>query len=153
MGDQRDQYADRNVDDIPAKAKESKEKLDAEKNEEVAAAKGARGKDEPEPVDEGTGRPKVAPKRRRKKADDKPEDKKQEAEAKDEGADEPSGDEPSADEVAEKAKPADADKPKRRRRGAAEVSAKEKPAPAARREPDGKVIVRAKARYVRTAPR
>jgi ribosomal protein L22 len=68
--------------------------------------------------------------------------------AKDEAADEPS-----ADEVAEQAKPDEVDKPKRRRRGAAEVSASEAPKPAARRDGEGKIVVRAKARYVRTAPR
>jgi ribosomal protein L22 len=66
---------------------------------------------------------------------------------------EPKADEPTADETAEKAKPDEVDKPKRRRRGAAEVSASESRKPAARRDGDGKVVVRAKARYVRTAPR
>ena len=88
---------------------------------------------------------KPKPKRTRKKKDDEPK-------AGDAKADE-AADEPSADEVAEKAKPDEVDKPKRRRRGAAEVSASTSRKPAARREQDGKVIVRAKARYVRTAPR
>src|SRR5215217_6920395 len=79
------------------------------------------------------------------------EKKDDEAKADDAAADEPS--EPSQDEVAEKAKTDEVDKPKRRRRGAAEVSASESRKPAARRDPDGKVVVRAKARYVRTAPR
>src|SRR5215212_6447340 len=88
---------------------------------------------------------KPKPKRTRKKKDDEPK-------AGDAKADE-AADEPSADEVAEKAKPDEVYKPKRRRRGAAEVSASTSRKPAARREQDGKVIVRAKARYVRTAPR
>jgi ribosomal protein L22 len=60
--------------------------------------------------------------------------------------------ESSSDEAEEKAKPAKADKPKRRR-GSAEVSAGRDRKPAARRDAEGKVVVRAKARYVRTAPR
>ena len=111
---------------------------------------------------------------KRKRASKKTEDRGQETEAKDEAAaekpkrtrkkkadaedeaaakDDEAADEPTADEVAERAKPNEVDKPKRRRRGAAEVSASERRTPAARRDADGKVIVRAKARYVRTAPR
>src|SRR5215217_2489628 len=93
---------------------------------------------------EAEEKPKPKRKPRAKKKDD-------EAKADDAAADEPS--EPSQDEVAEKAKTDEVDKPKRRRRGAAEVSASESRKPAARRDPDGKVVVRAKARYVRTAPR
>ena len=93
---------------------------------------------------EAEDKPKPKRKPRAKKKDD-------EAKADDAAADEPS--EPSQDEVAEKAKTDEVDKPKRRRRGAAEVSASESRKPAARRDPDGKVVVRAKARYVRTAPR
>src|SRR5918995_1125306 len=78
--------------------------------------------------------------------------KKAEPKADETKADE-AADEPTADEVAERAKPDEVDKPKRRRRGAAEVSASETRKPAARRDGDGKVVVRAKARYVRTAPR
>src|SRR5215218_9427317 len=88
-------------------------------------------------------------------AEEKPKSKPRARKKKDEGDTKAAeaADEPSADEVAEKAKPDEVDKPKRRRRGAAEVSASTSRKPAARREQDGKVIVRAKARYVRTAPR
>ena len=90
------------------------------------------------------------------KSDDKPKPKRKpaakKAEPKAEKAEE-AADEPSADEVAEKAKPDEVDKPKRRRRGAAEVSSSESSKPARRRDPGEKVVVRAKARYVRTAPR
>jgi ribosomal protein L22 len=85
------------------------------------------------------------PKPKRKRAPRKKAEPKAETETE--------ADEPSADEVAEKAKPDEVEKPKRRRRGAAEVSAGRERKPAARREADGKVVVRAKARYVRTAPR
>ena len=106
---------------------------DAPKEDPAAPEVNAEGE---EPAEE---KPKPKRRRRTKKADD---------EAK---GDQPG--EPSADEVAEKAKPDEVDKPKRRRRGAAEVSAGRERKPAARREEDGKVVVRAKARYVRTAPR
>src|SRR5829696_1903535 len=88
--------------------------------------------------DDAAAEEKPKPKRTRKKAEPKAD------EAGDDAKDDEAADEPSADEVA---------KPKRRRRGAAEVSASERRTPAARRDADGKVIVRAKARYVRTAPR
>jgi ribosomal protein L22 len=64
--------------------------------------------------------------------------------------------EPSADEVEEAEAPAaegDGDEPARarRRRGSAEVSTGERrPAP---RRPDGEVVVRARSKYVRSAPR
>ena len=60
------------------------------------------------------------------------------------------------DEVAEEVVEADAPKPSRRerRRGAAETTTtKREPARPAPRRPDGTVEVRAKAKYVRTAPR
>src|SRR4051794_25345644 len=63
-------------------------------------------------------------------------------------------DEPTADEVAEQAKDEEVDKPRRRRRrGAAEVSAGSERKVSKRTDADGKIVVRAKARYVRTAPR
>src|SRR5829696_624918 len=97
-----------------------------------------------------------APEAKAEAAAEKPKrTRKKKADAEDEAAakDDEAADEPTADEVAERAKPNEVDKPKRRRRGAAEVSASERRTPAARRDADGKVIVRAKARYVRTAPR
>jgi len=97
--------------------------------------------------DDAAAEEKPKPKRTRKKAEPKAD------EAGDDAKDDEAADEPTADEVAERAKPDEVDKPKRRRRGAAEVSASERRTPAARRDADGKVIVRAKARYVRTAPR
>ena len=91
------------------------------------------------------------PKPKRKRAPKKKPEA--EAEAKEEASDDDS--EPSADEVAEQAKPDEVDKPKRRRRGAAEVAPEPKASPRRRGAEDGgePVIVRAKARYVRTAPR
>ena len=84
-------------------------------------------------------KPKRAP---RKKAEQKP------AEA--EAADAPA-EEADAEPEAEPAEEKPAKKPARRR-GAAETTAA-KPKTAARRDADGQVIVRAKAKYVRTAPR
>jgi ribosomal protein L22 len=146
MPDPRDQFDEENVDDVPAKAKESKEKAAKAEAEEKPKAKprARKKKEDATPADDDSAsedKPKPA-KRTRKKAEPKAEDK---------GDD--TTDEPTADEVAEKAKPDEVDKPKRRRRGAAEVSASEQRKPAARRDGDGKVVVRAKARYVRTAPR
>src|SRR5215213_9011992 len=125
---------------------EAVEGTEAEAEEKPKSKPRARKKkDEGETKAKAEEKPKAKPKRTRKKKDDEPK-------ADDAKADE-AADEPSADEVAEKAKPDEVDKPKRRRRGAAEVSAGTSRKPAARREQDGKVIVRAKARYVRTAPR
>src|SRR4051794_35086407 len=86
-------------------------------------------------ADEATAEEKPKPKRRsRKKAEE--------------------SDEPTADEVAEQAKDEEVDKPRRRRRrGAAEVSAGSERKASKRTDADGKIVVRAKARYVRTAPR
>jgi ribosomal protein L22 len=126
MADERDKGEEVEPEAQADAAPEESEKQDAGGAEPQASAEPAEAK----------------PRRsRRKKAD---------AEA----ADEPSAeaDEPSADEVAEQARPEELDKPKRRRRGAAEVSGEASKAPA-RRDADGQVIVRAKARYVRCAPR
>jgi ribosomal protein L22 len=121
-----------------------KRKPAAKKKAEPKAEKKAAAKAEEKPKSKPKPRKKAEPKA--DKAEEKPKTK-----AKDK-ADE-TADEPSADEVAEKAKPDEVDKPKRRRRGAAEVSASESRKPAARRDGDGKVVVQAKARYVRHAPR
>jgi ribosomal protein L22 len=64
--------------------------------------------------------------------------------------DEPA-DEPSADEVEEADAEAEAEAPATRRRGSAEVSTGERRA--APRRPDGGVVVRARSKYVRSAPR
>src|SRR3954469_18390280 len=144
--DPRDQYDEENVDDVPAKAEESKQKAAKAEAEEKPKAKpkARKKKEDATPADDDSAaEDKPKPKRTRKKAEPKAEEKSDDAAA----------DEPTADEVAEKAKPDEVDKPKRRRRGAAEVSASEQRKPAARRDGDGKVVVRAKARYVRTAPR
>ena len=83
------------------------------------------------------------PKRSRAKKKDEAESKAEEAgEAKDaEAADEAEGQEPN-----EEAKP-------KRRRTSAEAAAAAEPKRAAKRKSDGPVFVRARARYVRTAPR
>jgi ribosomal protein L22 len=98
-------------------------------------------------------KPKRKPRAKKADADAEAEDKPKPKRTRKKKVDEEAADEPSADEVADKAKTDEVDKPKRRRRGAAEVSASESRKPAARRDGDGKVVVRAKARYVRTAPR
>lgn len=69
-------------------------------------------------------------------------------------ADEAEGEQPRAEEAAaeEGDEPAEDEEKPKRRRGAAETTAA-KPKPAPRRQADGQVIVRAKAKYVRTAPR
>jgi ribosomal protein L22 len=132
-----------NVDDVAEQAEDAKQetaKAEAAEKPKPKRKPAAKKKAEPEADadDDSAAEDKPKPKRTRKKAEPK--------------ADE-TAEEPSADEVAEKAKPDEVDKPKRRRRGAAEVSAAEQRKPAARRDGDGKVVVQAKARYVRTAPR
>ena len=147
MADPRDQHEEENVEDVPAKAEESKQKAKkAEAEEKPNAKPRARKKTEDATPADDDSAAEDKPKRKppaRKKAEEKAGD----------SPDEPTADEPSADEVAEQAKPDEVDKPKRRRRGAAEVSAGESRKATARRDGDGKVVVRAKARYVRTAPR
>jgi ribosomal protein L22 len=130
-----------NVEDVAEQAEEAKQDTAKAEAKEKPKRKPAAKKAEPkaDADDDSAAEDKPKPKRTRKKKDD--------AEA------DSAAEEPSADEVAEKAKPDEVDKPKRRRRGAAEVSAGERRKPAARRDPEEKVIVRAKARYVRTAPR
>ena len=139
-----------NVDDVTTEAEEAKgdvAEAEAEEKPKPKRKPAAKKKAEPKADADDDSAAEDKPKPKRKPAKKKAE----ETEAKDDAAE--SGDEPSADEVAEQAKPAGLDKPKRRRRGAAEVSASEQRKPAARRDPDEKVVVRAKARYVRTAPR
>jgi ribosomal protein L22 len=133
-----------NVEDVAAEAEEAKQetaKAEAEEKPKAKPKTRAKKADADEAADE---KPKP---RTRKKAEPK------DAPAEEPTAEEPAADEPAAEDVAEDSKPDEADKPKRRRRGAAEVSASEARKPAARRDQDGKVIVRAKARYVRCAPR
>jgi ribosomal protein L22 len=127
--------------------------IDEERNEDVEETTGE-GAEEPAAEAAAEEKPK---RRRRKKADDADaapagEDaagdaeaaKQEAAEADAEGeAAEADGEPPEEDEQA---------KPKRRRRGAAEVTAGAKK-PARRRSPEEVVTVRAKAKYVRTAPR
>ncbi len=161
-GDERDQHEPENVDDTPAKAKESKDKAAKSESKTKAKAKEkpkeakakAKPKADSKAKDEDKPKPKAKPKAKKADkdeagAEEKPKRTRKKA---DEAKDTEEAKERTADEVAEQAKPDEVDKPKRRRRGAAEVSASERK-PAARRDADGKVIVRAKARYVRTAPR
>jgi ribosomal protein L22 len=94
--------------------------------------------------------------RRRKKAEQPEADPKAE-EAGDAGdaKEEAAREEAEAEEAEAAGEPPDEDeqaRPKARRRGAAEVTAGRKQ-PARRRDPDEVVTVRAKAKYVRTAPR
>jgi ribosomal protein L22 len=142
----------------PAQAKVSGE---AKASGEAKPRTRAKKADKDEAAEE---KPKAKPRTRAKKADadeateEKPKPKprtRKKAEPKDEPAEVPAAEETKTDE-AEKADEAEEaeEKPKpARRRGAAEVSASEARKPAARRDQDGKVVVRAKARYVRTAPR
>jgi ribosomal protein L22 len=118
-----------NVEDVATEAEEAKEETPA-KAEAKPKAKDAEGKGQKAEAKD-KAEPEAKPKAKAKKAD--------------------AEDEPSADEVAEQAKPDEVDKPKRRR-GAAEVSASEAK-PKRARDENGKVIVQAKARYVRCAPR
>jgi large subunit ribosomal protein L22 len=120
---------------------------------------------EPEPEATEQKRPR---RRRRKKADDEAapvdeaatvEDAKQAADQ-EEAAAEAAEAEGEPEQEGEDATPADAEEPAdeekpKRRRGASEVTAgrKREPARPAPRTPDGAVAVRARAKYVRTAPR
>lgn len=142
MADEGDQQEPEVVDDVPATAEEAKaEEKPKPKPKRKPAAKKKPAEPKAAAADSAADdKPKPTP-RTRKKKDDAEADAPEQAE------------EPSADEVADKAKPAEVDKPRRRRRGAAEVTASEQRKPAARRDGEGKVVVRAKARYVRTAPR
>ncbi len=67
-------------------------------------------------------------------------------------ADEAEAEQPQAEDAAEGDEPAEGEEKPKRRRGSAETTAA-KPKAAPRRQADGQVIVRAKAKYVRTAPR
>ena len=152
MADPRDQHEDEQVEDVAAKAEEDKAKA-----KKAAAEEKPKAKAKPKPKakkadDKSDSEDKPKPKTRAKKKDDDDAAEKPKPKPKAKKADE-AADEPSADEVADKAKTDEVDKPKRRRRGAAEVSSSEARKPAARRDGDGKVLVQAKARYVRTAPR
>jgi ribosomal protein L22 len=131
---------------------------------EAAEAKQAEGEEKAAEQAEASEPAKPRRRRRRKKAEDAaPADaKKQETDAED--AKQAAADEEAASEAAEAegepepedddATSAEEDKP-RRRRGASEVTAgrKREPATPAPRSPDGAVAVRARAKYVRTAPR
>ena len=131
---------------------------------DAAEAKQAEGEEKAAEQAEAAEAPKPKRRRRRKKAEEAApaEDAKQEADAED--AKQAAADEEAASEAAEAegepeaeeddATPAEEDKP-RRRRGASEVTAgrKREPATPAPRSPDGAVAVRARAKYVRTAPR
>ena len=79
----------------------------------------------------------------------KAEEEAPEAKADDETPEAEADDEPEADAEAE-AEPA---KPARRRRGSAETTAGTPKRAAPRRDVDGEVVVRARAKYVRSAPR
>jgi ribosomal protein L22 len=151
MADPRDQHEEEQAEDVKAKAEEDKAKAEKAAAEEKPKAKPrARKKtdDETPADDDSAAQDKPKPRRQRAKKDE-PARSSQPADAKDE-------DEPSADDVAEQAKTDEVAKPKRRRRGA-EVTAgrseKRKRKRADSADGDGKVVVRAKARYVRTAPR
>jgi len=131
---------------------------------DAAEAKQAEGEEKAAEQAKAAEAAKPKRRRRRKKAEEAApaEDAKQEADA--EEAKHAAADEEAASEAAEAegepeaeeddATPAEEDKP-RRRRGASEVTAgrKREPATPAPRSPDGAVAVRARAKYVRTAPR
>ncbi|MEA2255830.1 MAG: large subunit ribosomal protein [Solirubrobacteraceae bacterium] len=138
-----------NVEDVATEAEDAKE-AKATAEEKPKAKPKAKPRAKKADADEATEE-KPKPKPRKKAA---PKDAPAEEPAAEEAADD---DEPPADDAAkpadDDAEPAEEAKPKRRRRGAAEVTAGEARKPAARRDQDGKVIVRAKARYVRCAPR
>ena len=120
-----------------AKAAEAEEK----------AAEGAAAPDADPPAAEAEAKPKPARRRRRKKADEAPAAEEQDAADADAAADADESGDASDDDDAE-------EKPKRRRR-ASEVTAgrKREPARPAPRTADGAIAVRARAKYVRTAPR
>ena len=126
---------ERNDEEVETEAGEATE---ADETVAEATDAGATGEAGAEVADEAEEQPR--PRRRRsRKADAETEE---------------APDEPSADEVADQAKPDEVARPtRRRRRGAAEISSSESRKPAPRRDPEEKVVVRAKARYVRTAPR
>ena len=128
-----------NVEDVAEEAEEAKQ--------ETAKAEAAEEKPKPK------RKPAAKKKADDGEAEEKPKPKRKKAEPKADKDEAKADEEPSADEVAEKAKTDEVDKPKRRRRGATETSAGRDRKPAARRDGDGKIVVRAKARYVRTAPR
>jgi ribosomal protein L22 len=109
----------------------------AEESKQAAAAEAAEEKVE---ATEEKPKPKRA---RRKKTEPEAEQAKEAAAEEEAEAAEADGEPPAEDEEA---------KPKRRRRGAAEVTAGRKQ-PARRRSPEEVVTVRARAKYVRTAPR
>ena len=139
-------------EDPGADAKEAAAAGDAPTEGEADQAEGASGEgddpeaDQTEGASEAGDDPEAAPKASRSKAPTKAK-----AAAK---ADEPEGGDAKADDEAEaRARAKEASRPKRRR-GAAETTTRKEPArPVPRRESDGAIQVRAKARYVRSAPR
>ena len=140
--------ADEERNDEEVETTEAGEAVEADETAAEATDAGATGAADADVEAEAEAATEEKPKPKRKRAAKKPK-----AEEADDSGDAEAADEPSADEVAAKAKPEGLDKPKRRRRGAAEVSSSESSKPARRRDPGEKVVVRAKARYVRTAPR
>ena len=117
---------------------------EAKASKEKAAAEAAEDKVEEKPKAEKKAKPKP---RRRKKAEPKDAEKaKRDAAAEDAESEAAEADGEPAEEDAEAT-------PKRRRRGAAEVTAGKPSGARRRRSPEEVVTVRAKARYVRTAPR
>jgi ribosomal protein L22 len=134
-------------------AEESKQAAAEAKAEASAATDDAEGEAAPEPKPKKT--------RRRKKAEPKA-DEPADADAGDGAADDAEAAKQEAAEEDAESEAAEADgeppaedeqaRPRRRRRGAAEVTAGRKK-PARRRSPEEIVTVRAKAKYVRTAPR
>jgi ribosomal protein L22 len=154
-------------------AQASKEQLGEEQAEEAAEATSAREGEEQDKPKRGRRRkradaePKAdqedapapaeadapaeaekKPRRRRAKAEAGPEEAKREADAEEAEAE--------AAEAAPDEEPADEDesaRPKGGRRRGSEVAAARERKPAPRRDREGNVMVRARARYVRTAPR
>src|SRR3954452_8487557 len=99
--------------------------------------------------DDAAAEEKPKPKRTRKPAAKKAEEAKaEEAKAEDVNAEEAKAEEPEAEEPKAEEKPA-----ARGRRGGAAAAGRSRRQRAARRSPDGDVTVRARAKYVRCAPR
>jgi ribosomal protein L22 len=146
------QVDDGPADDVEAKAEEAKEAAAAE---EAGASAEASAEDAPAEAEA----PKKKPRRRRKKADaeeapaaDASDDASDDAEA---AKQEAATGEAEAEEAEVDGEPPEEDEKARpkRRRGASEVTAGKKRSERRRPSPDEVVTVRAKAKYVRTAPR
>ena len=142
--DSRAAAAEEEAGDVSVDAEATEPEASAADDPEASAGDDA----EASAGDDAEAEAKPKRRRRRKKddaADDDVEDAKREAAAEDAEAEaaEVDGEPPAEDE---KARP-------KRRRGAAEVTAGSKKPARRRRSPDEVVTVRAKAKYVRTAPR